>query len=89
MVILALRSVPLSSTKGRHHLGQAGNAAGKVGVLLHESFAGVGIEEVDGFLRVGGLNGHRVDGETGQCRCSHECSGQNQSEAAAQRDETA
>ena len=66
--------------KGRHHLGQAGDAAGKVGVLLHENFAGVGIEEVDGFLRVGGLNGHRVDGETGQCRCSHECSGQNQSQ---------
>ena len=66
--------------KGRHHLGQAGDAAGKVGVLLHENFAGVGIEEVDGFLRVGGLNGHRVDGETGQCRCSHECSGQGQSQ---------
>jgi len=62
------------------YLGQDGNAAGKVGVLLLKSFTGVGIEEVDGFMRVGGMNGHSVVGETGQCRGSHECSGQNESQ---------
>ena len=50
----------LQIEQGGHHLGQAGDVAGLVGVLLQDGLAGVQIEQIDRFFRIRGCDRHGI-----------------------------
>ena len=50
----------LQIEQGGHHLGQAGDVAGLVGVLLQDGLAGVQVEQIDRFFRICGRDRHGI-----------------------------
>ena len=50
----------LQIEQGGHHLGQAGDVAGLVGVLLQDGLAGVQVKQIDRFFGIGGRDRHGI-----------------------------
>lgn len=65
--------------QGGHHLGQACHAALLPGVLVQQHLAGDGVDQVNTFLCIGGLDGHcvyrpaRQSQRRRQCQREHPC----------------